>query len=103
VARLEVERKFADMEWPKGPGGEPEAPALLLNATDQQKLFETQMFLDAMGIAYLTQNPNPTVFTNILFGTNINGGFLYVPESMLTDAQELLNNPPQEADQNDGG
>lgn len=79
--------------WPKTESGEPVAPALLMEAQNHQEVLSARMTLTAMGIPFLLENPNPAIFTTVLFGTDIIGGNLYVPETLLEDAKALLETP----------
>lgn len=87
--------------WPKTEAGDPVPPALLLEAQNSQEVLNARMTLTALGIPFLIQNPNPATFTTVLFGTEIIGGHLYVPETLLEDAKILLETPNSEEEWND--
>lgn len=94
--------KLSPENWPTTETGEPVAPALLLEAQNGHEVFNARMTLTAMGIPFLVQNPNPAIFTTVLFGTEIIGGNLYVPETLLEDAKELIRTPPDAGEAKDG-
>ena len=88
-------------DWPKTDAGEPVPPALLLDAQNSQEILNARMALTALGIPFLVQNPSPATFTTVLFGTELIGGNLYVPETLLEDAKFLLENPISEEELED--
>jgi hypothetical protein len=77
--------------WPKDENGEPEAPAFLENVTGSQ--FEIDMqknMLAAFGIPVVEQYPLDGQFGKVILGMSGTGVDLYVPQSMLADAQQLM-------------
>ncbi|MDR1737133.1 MAG: hypothetical protein LBR85_09750, partial [Oscillospiraceae bacterium] len=61
-----------------------------LDTPSGQELFNAQMTLTGLGVPFLLADRDKVTFTKVLFGTNINGGLVYVPISLLEDARTLL-------------
>ena len=90
--------------WPHKEDGEPVAPAYLahLNAVD----FEGQIvrsMLTSAGIPVVVQYPNNGEFGRIILGFSGTGLDLYVPETMLEDAQGMLTAEFEEAELEEAG
>ena len=83
--------------WPRTAEGEPEEPAFLKNCSPLD--LEAQMvqsMLEAYGIPSLQQLPGDGAFGQVMLGVSGNGVDIYVPKSMLLDAQELLKGEPDD-------
>ena len=78
--------------WPNDENGEPITPVYLTHIgggpMDQSM---TLGLLDAYGIPYVEQYPNNGLFGKLLAGYPPSGVELFVPETMLEDAQNILN------------
>ena len=88
--------------WPKGPAGTPEKPAFLADSTEEDSAAGmTVDMLRAYGIPVLKQyDEQDGTLGKVLFGTPSGGVGLYVPESMLEDARNLLA-PVEESTRNE--
>lgn len=76
--------------WPKTADGEPEAPALLCNCKSLDFGDELKInMLEAYGIPCLRIYPGDGGFGKLILGMSGQGVDIYVPESMLEDAQAL--------------
>ena len=85
--------------WPKGPDGEPEEPAFLLNCMQLDMQADmTRNMLQAYGIPSFPRYPGDGSFGNVVLGMSGNGVDIFVPKSRLAEAQELLKGEPD----NDG-
>ena len=83
--------------WPKGPDGEPEEPAFLVNCTQLDLKAEmVRNMLDAYGIPSTARYPGDGVFGKVMIGMSGSGVDIFVPKSLLADAQELLKGVPEE-------
>ena len=79
--------------WPKGPDGTPEKPTFLADSTVEM--------LRAYGIPVMKKyDDKDGTLGKVLFGTPSGGVGLYVPESMLEDARNLLA-PVEESTRNE--
>ena len=77
--------------WPKGADGAPEMPVLLVDSTEEDNAAGmTIEMLRAYGIPVMKQYAEDGTLGKVLFGTPGSGVGLYVPESMLEDARNLL-------------
>ena len=77
--------------WPKKADGEPVAPAYLTHLSETD--FEGQIvvsMLNAAGIPVVSQYPLGGEFGRVIMGMSGTGRELYVPETMLEDAREML-------------
>ena len=86
--------------WPKTPSGEPEKAVFLCNckASDLDDVLKINM-LEAFGIPCMRDYPGDGSFGKVVLGMSGNGTDIYVPESMLEDAQNLCNAEPDEQDE----
>jgi len=78
-------------KWPRTAEGTPEAPVFLRHAAATN--MEAEMIvnmLDAYGIPCLQEYYNDGSFGRVILGTPGTGVWLYVPESLLEDAQALI-------------
>lgn len=87
--------------WPKNAQGEPEAPALLCNCKSLDLGDELKInMLEAYGIPCLKIYPGDGSFGKLILGMSGQGVDIYVPQSMLEDAQALCEAEPEaESDQ----
>ena len=83
--------------WPKGPDGEPEEPAFLTNRSQVDLASDmVRNMLDAFGIPSVARYPGDGVFGKVMIGMSGSGVDIFVPKSLLADAQELLKGVPEE-------
>ena len=76
--------------WPVGDDGQKVKGAVLLYARNPVELEGTRNLLHAYGIPCLANAPNQGFFSEVLFGSALLGATLYVPETRLEEAKELL-------------
>ncbi len=82
-------------QWPHGPDGEPEKPALLELAGDFAAYGGlTCSMLESFGIPYLAKRSGQGQIGFLYGGFSPEGVKLYVPASRLEEARELLAAPP---------
>lgn len=82
--------------WPKKPDGTPEKPVFLVSAAEGDNAAAISVAkLGAYGIPVLREYGTEGTLSRVLFGTPSSGVGLYVPESMLEDAQNLLAPVPE--------
>lgn len=79
--------------WPKDAEGQPEAPALLVSLMNESALFQV-MLLEAYGIPVLQKHG----ITDVIGRFPNRGTHLYVPASLLEEAQALLDADVEEPD-----
>jgi len=78
-------------EWPKGEDGEPVAPAYLKHISGGPLDLEVALnLLDAYGIPHVSEFPNNGAFGKLIFGHPPSGMEIFVPETMLEDAHNIL-------------
>ena len=79
-------------QWPNNESGEPVAPAFLIHVSGGPLDMElTINLLEAYGIAHVEKYPNDGLFGKLILGHAPLGMEVYVPETMLEDAQNILN------------
>ncbi|MCL2367725.1 MAG: hypothetical protein FWC72_01910 [Oscillospiraceae bacterium] len=85
--------------WPKNDAGEPVAPAYLahLRAVDMEGQIVVTM-LESADIPVVTQYPNGGSFGRVILGFSGTGIDVYVPETMLADAKEMLSGEFEEGE-----
>ena len=77
--------------WPNDDEGNPIPPVFLIHIHGGPLDMElTLNLLGAYGVPYLTQYPNNGSFGKIIMGHSPMGADVYVPETMLEEAQDLL-------------
>ena len=77
--------------WPHDENGEPVAPAFLEHLPSLQMEAEVDMnLLQAYGIPVIPQYPNDGSFGRIIIGIPGGGVDLFVPETLLEDARNIL-------------
>ena len=87
----------SNLNWPTTPSGEPEKAVFLCNceAPDLGDELKINM-LEAYGIPCLRDYPGDGSFGKVILGMSGQGTDIYVPESMLEEAQNLLAAQPDE-------
>jgi len=86
-----MKRKSNDTPtWPVGDDGQKVKAAQLLFAENPMELDIKQALLHAYGIPTVANAPNQGFFSGVLFGSPIIGATLYVPETRLEEAKELV-------------
>ncbi len=84
--------------WPKGSDGAPEAPALLAHRMEWNcEVDMLEQMLRAYDVPVLISGGNYGSLGKVVFGFSGEGVDLFVPASMLEDAQNLLK-PVDDAD-----
>ena len=77
--------------WPKSADGTPEKPVFLVDSTEEANAADmTIEMLRAYGIPAMKQYAEDGALGKVILGTPGCGVALYVPESMLEDARNLL-------------
>lgn len=85
--------------WPVQENGEPEEPAFLCHMHEQDMADEIRMnMLETYGIPCLRTYPGDGAFGKVILGMSGEGACLFVPASMLEDAQALCE-PPEETEE----
>jgi len=89
---ITYKKPFEDeKDWPKTETGEIVRPAFLAHLTDSQiEADMTVNMLRAFKIPVLRYYPNDGEFGRIVLGCAGSGVDIYVPETMLSDAQNIL-------------
>ncbi len=83
--------------WPRGDDSEPVEPAFLTHCGPLD--LEAQMvqsMLEAYGIPSVRTLPGDGAFGELILGMSGNGVDIFVPCTMLNDAQELLKGEPDD-------
>jgi len=84
-------KKTEGEKWPKDEKGEPIAPAYLKHISGGPLDLEVALnLLDAYGIPHISEYPNNGQFGKLIFGHPPSGMEIFVPETMLEDAQNIL-------------
>ena len=84
-------KKTEGVKWPKGEDGEPIAPAYLKHISGGPLDLEVALsLLEAYGIPHVSEYPNNGQFGKMIFGHPPSGMEIFVPETMLEDAQNIL-------------
>ena len=85
-------KKNKKPEWPNGENGEPVPPAYLTFIHGGPLDMElTLNLLEAYEIPHICEYPNNGLFGKLIMGYPPGGMEVYVPETMLEDAQNVLN------------
>lgn len=83
--------KPATHNWPHGDDGEPVAPAFLKHVSGGPLDIELALnLLDAYNIPHVSEYPNNGQFGKMIFGVPPSGVEIFVPETMLEDAKNVL-------------
>ena len=97
-------KKKKGLEWPVNENGDSIPPAYLTHISGGPLDTElTLNLLEAYGIPHVTEMPNNGAFGKLIFGHPPSGMEVYVPETMLEDAQNLLNAEIVEDDEDSDG
>jgi hypothetical protein len=92
--------KFSDpdtINWPKDENGEPVAPAFLKHISGGPLDLEVALnLLDAYNIPYVSEFPNNGAFGKLILGQPPSGMEVFVPETMLEEAQDIISATPIE-------
>ena len=84
-------------EWPKDAQGETVPPAFLAHCGPLDMEAEMlQSMLAAYGIPSFRQLPGDGAFGELILGISGNGIDIYVPETLLTEAQAILKGEPDD-------
>ena len=93
-------KKITD-KWPKKADGELVTPAFLMHSGGNP--LDTEMtvgLLEAYGVPVVCQYPNDGEFGKLIIGYAAGGVDLFVPETMLDEAKDIMN---AEVVEDDGG
>lgn len=92
--------KKTEPEWPNNEDGTPVAPAYLKHISGGPLDMEMETgLLAAYGIPHIYQYPADGGFGKVILGYSANGLDIFVPETMLEDAQNILN--PESIEEDD--
>ncbi|MCL2152937.1 MAG: hypothetical protein FWH57_08275 [Oscillospiraceae bacterium] len=84
-------RKKEESPWPVDENGEPVSPTRLIHVIGGPLDMElTLNLLKAYGIPHICEYPNNGLFGKLIMGHPPGGMEIYVPETMLEDARNLL-------------
>ena len=84
-------KKPDNLQWPKDENDEPIPPAYLKHISGGPLDLEIALnVLDAYGIPHVSEYPNNGAFGKLIFGHPPSGMEIFVPETMLEDAQNIL-------------
>ena len=87
-----MKKKKNASPWPNDEKGEAVPPAYLTHIHGKPLNMELSLnLLTAYGIPYVCEYPNNGLFGQLIMGFPPGGMEVYVPETMLEDAQNLLN------------
>ena len=79
-------------DWPNDEGGNPVPPVFLIHVRGGPLDMElTLNLLEAYGIPHVEKYPNDGLFGKLILGHAPLGMEVYVPETQLEDAQNILN------------
>ena len=85
-------KKDDEPKWPVAENGEPVPPAFLTHIGGGPLDMElTLNLLNAYGIPHVCEYPNNGLFGQLIMGHPPSGMEVYVPETMLEDAQNVMN------------
>ena len=89
---MKKKSKNTGPDWPQTENGEPVAPAYLKHIHGGPLDMElTLNLLEAYGIPHVCEYPNNGLFGKLILGHPPGGMEVYVPETMLEDARNVLN------------
>jgi len=84
-------KKPSGPQWPKDENGEPVPPVYLKHISGGPLDTELALnLLDAYEIPYVTEYPNNGAFGKLIFGHPPSGMEVFVPETMLEDAMNIM-------------
>ena len=93
-------KKKDEPSWPNDESGEPVPPAFLIHIVGGPLDMElTLNLLKAYGIPHVCEYPNNGLFGKLILGHPPGGMEVFVPETMLEDAQNLLSADIIDADE----
>ena len=96
------QKKKKDPQWPNSENGDPVPPAYLKHIHGGPLDMElTLNLLVAYGIPYTCEYPNNGLFGKLIMGYPPGGMEVFVPETMLEDALNILNAEIDEVEEND--
>ncbi|MDR0381667.1 MAG: DUF2007 domain-containing protein [Oscillospiraceae bacterium] len=85
--------------WPNDEEGRPARAARLVYAQNPMDIELKRSLLQSFGIPSRVRTPNPTFFSNVLFGAPLYGAELFVPEPLLETARDVLEAPMAETEE----
>lgn len=95
-------QKKQQPQWPMDDANNPVASAFLMHIHGKPLDMElTLNLLEAYGIPHVNQYPNDGLFGKLILGYPPGGIDLYVPETMLEDARNILSADVSGEDEND--
>ena len=84
-------KKPDGLQWPNDEDGKPVPPAYLKHISGGPLDLEVALnLLDAYGIPHVSEYPNNGAFGKMIFGHPPSGMEIFVPETMVEDAQNIL-------------
>jgi len=84
-------KKTEGIKWPKDENGDAIPPAYLKHISGGPLDLEVALnILEAYGIPHVSEYPNNGQFGKLIFGHPPSGMEIFVPETMLEDAQNIL-------------
>ena len=84
-------KKTEGPSWPNDENGEPITPAYLKHISGGPLDLELSLnLLEAYGIPHVSEYPNNGAFGKLIFGHPPSGMEIFVPETMLEDAMNVL-------------
>ena len=87
-----IKKKDEDLPWPNGENGQPVPPVYLTHVGGGPLDMElTLNLLSAYGIPSVCEYPNNGLFGKLIMGHPPSGMYVFVPETLLDDAQNILN------------
>ena len=102
MALARKSKKPTGLEWPNGDDGEAVPPAFLTHIHGGPLDMElTLNLLEAYGIPHVGEYPNNGLFGKLILGHPPGGIEVYVPETMLEDARNVLSAEILEDDDTD--
>ena len=85
-------KKEEEIEWPKDESGNPVPPVYLMHIGGGPLDMElTLNLLEAYGIPHVGKYPHDGLFGKLILGHSPFGMEVYVPETQLEDARNILN------------
>ena len=85
-------KKAEEISWPNDEAGNPVPPVYLMHIGGGPLDMElTLNLLEAYGIPHVGKYPHDGLFGKLILGHSPFGMEVYVPETMLEDAQNILN------------
>jgi hypothetical protein len=92
-------KKLSDI-WPRDEKGEMVRPVFLMHTLESQMEAEMKInLLQAYGIPAVTQYPNNGDFGKVMLGISGTGVDIFVPETMLDDARNIISADIQDTEE----